>query len=174
MNNPKPTLKNLRQGLVAIEHNPNACADELNFLLNIAWPNDHPKATGGNKYYEASLESSEYWIADNTTGLPSYPALEFIESCIPQLTKEKEAAEEYYNKARIAKKQAGRSFDVAYTKLNMAVELSATRNVKHALANNREAKKKVDAVFAGLDSSLSVNEFCAKLEEIQNILKQIP
>jgi tRNA A37 N6-isopentenylltransferase MiaA len=174
MNNPKPTLKNLRQGLVAIKHIPQTDTKQLNFLLSIAWPLDLPDAAGGNKYYYKSLVSEDIWVADNTTNLHSYSVLEFIESCIPQLTKEKEAAEEYYDKARIAKKQAGRSFDVAYTKLNMAVELSATRNVKHALANNREAKKKVDAVFAGLDSSLSVNEFCAKLEEIQNILKQIP
>jgi hypothetical protein len=166
MNNPKPTLKNLRQGLVAIKHIPQTDTTQLNFLLSIAWPLDLHDAAGGNKYYYKSLVSEDIWVVDNTTNLHSYYALEFIQELIPQFTKEKEATEGLYDEAKYAKKQAKQ-------KLNTAIKLSANKNVKQALANNQEANEQVKTLLGELDMSFSVSVFCAKLEELQNILKQL-
>lgn len=79
-------IKQLREGTVAVK---NDCTiDELNKVLQYAFPNDYTKSNGNRKYY-FKHDDGNIWMWGEKTDLPTHSVKEFLkpESEYPKVMK---------------------------------------------------------------------------------------
>lgn len=203
MNTPKPTLKNLQRGLVAIYHGNNLAqhaVNQLNIVLSVVWPRVTTRATGGVKYYFKSA-SQDAWDASNGTRLPSYPVSAFLNETLEVLKQTKELARADYAKVKHTHTMACRelitnedpnleitilkNIKQATSELSLAVEILLKASIKYsnasqlkslgaAINDNKIIKKQVRNILSKIDTATnSVEEFCEILNKLQITLKQL-
>ena len=79
-------LKQLREGNIALKND--GTLDELNKVLQYAFPNDYTKSNGNRKYY-FKHDDENIWMWGEKTDLPTHSVKEFLkpESEYPKVMK---------------------------------------------------------------------------------------